>query len=442
MAKILLLDFEESDYRSLAERKFEVELAETNWKTGKVKGLLPAQDCDIVIYQVNLTDYGTGLHAGDSPHFQKIVNDGGAIVCFIGDSREYHLTNIIGAIPQLKFEENPQPDILYETKDSPFDLLFAQFKSDISWAKEIFPIQNNLGTKIDLKTWDPPYDGELQVLAESFRNYPVAALLRKGKGTIILLPWFSDKNVEVAEWLLSRGLPEIAPHLYAEVDTNWLDSYDYVFPSLLGVYKQMEEENERHRKSMLQLEEKIDEIRSSEQEPFNQLLVAEGTDLAAAVAGALKYLEFVHVVSVDEYWKHVIHAKEEDIWLMDEDDQSVEQLIRGSQINLVAVRNGKAAATDDDCLLLQRFKGRRMQEFNNTRMKAILIGNYYREIEAKLREIPFSETQIEEATKDGNGLLTTYELFKAIKAEKDNKITKDALRNQLINKVGLITFDI
>jgi hypothetical protein len=442
MAKILLLDFEESDYRSLAEKKFDVELAETNWKTGKVKSLLPAPDCDVVIYKVNLTDYGTGLHASDASSFEKIVNDGGAIVCFIGDSQEYHLTNIIGAIPLLKYEENTQPDKIYETKDSPFDLMFGQFKSSISQAKEIFPTQYNLDKRIDLKTWDPPYDGELQVLAESFRNYPVAALLRKGKGTVILLPWFGDKNVEVAEWLLSRGLPEVAPHLYAEVDTNWLDSYDYVFPSLLDVYKQMEEENERHRQNMRQLEEKIDKIRSSEQEPFNQLLIAEGEDLAAAVVGALKYLEFIHVISVDEYWKHVIHAKEEDVWLMDEDDQSVEQLIRGSQVNLVAVRDGKAAATDDDCLLLQRFKGRRMQEFNNTRMKAILIGNYYREIEAKLREIPFSETQIEEATKDGNGLLTTYELFKAIKAEKENKITRNALRDQIINKVGLITFEI
>ncbi len=442
MAKILLLDFEENDYRALAGKKFDVELVETNWKTGKVESLVPARECDIVIYQVNLTDYGTGLHAGDASSFEKIVNDGGAIVCFIGESQEYHLTNIIGAIPLLKFEENTQPDKIYETKDSPFDLMFGQFKSSISQAKEIFPTQNNLGKKIDLKTWDPPYDGELQVLAESFRNYPVAALLRKGKGMVVLLPWFSEKNVEVAEWLLSRGLPEIAPHLYAEVDTNWLDSYDYVFPSLLDVYKQMEEENERHRKNMRQLEEKIDEIRSSEQEPFNQLLTAEGTDLATAVAGVLKYLEFVHVISVEEYWKHVIHAKEEDIWLMDEDDQPIEQLIRGSHLNLVAVRNGKAAATDDDCLLIQRFKCRRMQEFNNTRMKAILIGNYFSEIEAKLRETPFSETQIEEATKDGNGLLTTYELFKAIKAEKENKITKEAIRNQLINKVGLVTFDI
>jgi hypothetical protein len=82
-----------------------------------------------------------------------------------------------------------------------------------------------------------------------------------------------------------------------------------------------------------------------------------------------------------------------------------------------------------------------MQEFNNTKMKAILIGNYFSQTEAKLREVPFTEAQIGEALKDGNGLLTTYELFKAIKAEKEKKISKEEIREQMKNKAGLITFD-
>ena len=108
---------------------------------------------------------------------------------------------------------------------------------------------------------------------------------------------------------------------------------------------------------------------------------------------------------------------------------------------MIMVRSGKVGAAEEDCLLLQRFKGRRMQEFNNTKLKALLVGNYFVQTEAKLREVPFTENQIGEAAKDGNGLLTTYELFKAIKAEKENKITKEAVREQLANKVGLITFD-
>ena len=83
-----------------------------------------------------------------------------------------------------------------------------------------------------------------------------------------------------------------------------------------------------------------------------------------------------------------------------------------------------------------------MQEFDNTRMKAVLIGNYFSAAEAKSRPAPFSAAQIEEAQKDGNGLLTSYELFRAIKAEKEGRVTKDAIRDQIKLKTGLITFDI
>jgi len=159
------------------------------------------------------------------------------------------------------------------------------------------------------------------------------------------------------------------------------------------------------------------------------------------VIRAFKYLEWLNVVDVDQYWRHVIRIKEEGIWLVDENEKSIEQLIRGSELILVTVRSSEGGAKDEDCLLLQRYKGRRMQEFDNTRMKALLLGNYHCRTEAKLRGVPFSETQIDEAVKDGNGLLSTYELFKAIKAEKEKKVTKEAIREQIKNKVGLVTFD-
>jgi len=224
-------------------------------------------------------------------------------------------------------------------------------------------------------------------------------------------------------------------------EMSWLDTPDYVFPGLLEVYGELDEENERHRQVTARLRERIGEIKSGEQGQFNRLLTAEGRDLQDAVIKALKYLNWLNVVDVNEYWKHVIRVKEEDIWLLDEDEKSIEQLIRDSPITMVMVKSGEGGASDEDGLNLQRYKGRRMQEFNNTRFKAVLIGNFFCRVEAKLRETPFSETQIAEAAKDGNGLLTTYELFKAIKAEKEKKTTKEAIREQFSGKVGLITFE-
>lgn len=441
MSKILLIDFNDADYRYLLDKKFEVELRETSWKTGKVQSLEPPRDCRMVLYQADQGDFGSGLHAGDAERFERILSQGGAIICFVGNCQEYHLTSLVGSIPHLKFQENKLPDKIYEIKDSPFSSIFTQFRPFISRASELFPTHNGLGKTIDLAEWDPPSDGKLEVLAESFKNFPVSALLRRGGGFYLFLPWFGEKNVEVADLLLGQILPKMSPQLFEPDGTTWLDSYDYIFPGLLDVYKQMEEENERHRQSLVRLEQKVEELKSTEQASFNRLLTGEGAELQEAVVKALRYLNWTQVINVDEYWKHVIRIKEEDVWLMEEDDRSTEELIRGSHITMVTIRGGERGAADDDCLLLQRYKGRRMQEFNNTKMKAVLIGNYFYATEAKLREVPFTETQINEAAKDGNGLLTTYELFKAIKAEKEKKTSKEVIREQLRNKTGLITFE-
>ena len=222
---------------------------------------------------------------------------------------------------------------------------------------------------------------------------------------------------------------------------RWEDAEDYVFPGLRAVYGEIEQENERHRRNIAGLELKLQELKDGEQASFSRLLTANGEELREAVVWALRYLEYPKVVDVDEYWKHVIRTKEEDAWLLDGDGGSVEELIRGGHLTLVAVRGGEGGAADDDGLLLQRYKGRRMQEFNNTRMQAVLIGNYFSAAEPKLRDVPFSETQVKEAAQDGNALLTTYELFKAIKAEKEGQVTKEDIRTQLRNKTGLVTFE-
>jgi hypothetical protein len=70
----------------------------------------------------------------------------------------------------------------------------------------------------------------------------------------------------------------------------------------------------------------------------------------------------------------------------------------------------------------------------------LLIGNYYLRQDARARPIPFTQEQIDEAVADGNGLMTTAELFWAIKAEKEGKISKEEIRKAIREKRGLITF--
>ncbi len=441
MAKIMLVDFSDADRRHILDRNFEVEAGETHWEDGTPPSLEPAADCRVVLYQANKGGADAGPHQANGEKFVELVGRGGAVVCFIGNCQEDQLTGLVGPIPHLKFQENKLPDKIYEVQGSPFSPIFTSFRPFISHAAELFPTHNSLGKSIDLADWDPPAEAKLEVLAESFKNYPVSVMLRRGQGFYLLLPWFGEKNVEVAELLLGQVLPQVSPELFGAGGPGWLDGDDYVFPGLREVHAQIEQEKERHRQSIAALENKLQELKAGEQADFNRLLTAQGPELQQAVVRALRYLEYARVVNVDEYWKHVIRTKEEDVWLMDGAQGSIEEMIRGGHLTLIAVRSGEGGAADDDGLLLQRYKGRRMQEFNNTKMQALLIGNYFSAADPKLRQVPFSESQVTEAAHDGNGLLTTYELFKAIKAEKENQITKTAIREQLRSKTGLITFE-
>jgi hypothetical protein len=255
-----------------------------------------------------------------------------------------------------------------------------------------------------------------------------------------LLPSFGSKNVEIVDFILKDKMPLAAAAPEPPVE-RWIDHQDFVFPELKELLARKDDEKRRHEQALAELEGRIAEAKSGGQEEFHKLLTAEGADLSRAVVHALRYLGWGRVVDVDEYWKKVIRSKEEDAWLIEAPGPSVEASLRKESLIIVLVRAGKAGAADEDCALLQKFKGRRMQEFDNTKMKGVLVGNYFSSVDPRTRGNPFSALQVEEATKDGNGLLTTWNLFQAVKAEKEGRVAKDALRAQVKQKSGLITFE-
>jgi len=442
MAKILLLDFAEEEAKGLLDKKIDAERKETNWKSGKTENLVPPPDCKIIFYQAHKLPLVPSLHMGDTEHFDLFVHNGGAAICFVGEAREYHLTNIFGPVPGLKIEESADPAKITAAGDTAFHPVFADFGKDIRYAPEMFPVRTAEAQTTDMKPGDPRLNGQVQALAVSSALHPVAGLVKKGKGFIALLPWFGEKNIAVTEFLLRDILPKYSPQLFDDEDYQWMESYEYYFPKLTDIFHQIEEETERYRLNIRLLKDQIDEIKRMEQEPFNRLLKSQAEELKTAVKNAFQYLEWQNVVDVDSYWKHVIRIKEEDLWLLDENDaSSLETNIRKNPVQLIILRGGLGPAPDSDCDILQKYKGRRMQEFDNTKMKSILIGNYFSKEDARARPNPFSDQQIQEAITDKNALLTTYDLFKAIKAEKEHKITKEEIRNQMKNRVGLITFE-
>jgi hypothetical protein len=440
--EILLLDFEDKDYKELKDKKFEVALKQTNWKSSSIESLIIPENCKMILYQANSNSTISSAHARDSEKFKTLIAKGGVMACFVGQCETFHLTNFSGPIPKLEFKNNDVPNITNTTKKGPFAPLFKKFSNSIIQAKKLFPEAMAIETKIDLRAWDPNGFGEMEVLATSSDGYPISAVIRDGKGYYLLLPWFGEKNIKVAEMISKEMLPQSEIQGESGDELAWLDSEEYAFPGLQELYKEKEEARKKFEQVISKIDKKIEDLKEKKQAPFQKMLITEGTELKKSVITALEYIGWKKVVDVDDYWKNVVRDKEEDIWLLEEDSAPIETTIKTGYVFLVNTVGSDKDAVDDDCAVLQKFKGRRMQEFNNTKMKAILIGNYFNKQDAKQRKNPYSEVQIADAEKDANGLMTTYELFKAVKAVMENKIKKEDIQRQMEAQLGLIKFNI
>jgi hypothetical protein len=439
MAKILLLDFNELEIDRLVSQKYDVEARSTGWTTGKDEPLDFSQESEIVFYQVGdgAAEGRADLHAEVHEALLERVREGLRVVCFIGGGDAPRLTNIIGPVSGLQIKDSARADTVVFNPRALFHVPFERFRPFIAKAYRLLPETFAEGV------WEKETasNGKFEFLAKSTDGAPVAMIIRKGKGYVLLLPSFGPKNVEVVDYVLKDKLP-LGGELPKEAASDWLDGEEYAFPDLKALIVRRDEEKKRFEEVVADFDRQIREMKAVGQEEFHRLLKGDGAVLKKAVVHAFRYLGWGRVVDVDEYWKNVIRNKEEDAWLIDPGDSPVEIGIRKGELVIILVRSNKNWATDDECALLQKYKGRRMQEFDNTRMKAVLVGNYFSANEAKTRGNPFSAAQVEETQKDGNGLLTTYELFRAIKAEKENRISKQGIREQIKLKTGLITFDI
>lgn len=433
MNRIILLDFEEKDKEYLEKEQVDTFLIHTSDFTS-LPTILP--EARAIFYQMNWPVEEEKVPTGLAEKVQEMVVDGARVICFVGKGHLYQLTGVIGAFPDIHFQESTPGGVLLVTPEMPFNLVFEKFGDSLAHVYKLLPV--SFGADI----WEIPagLNESWKIVAKSHDGYPISLMIKKGKGFIWLLPWFGQNNIKVADFILKDVFPLMEMKGKEVEQMDWIDREEYLFPEIKELFLKKEEEKKKFEERIKELDDQIRNLRETQQEAFNRLLKAEGPELKAAVLQAFKYLGWAKVVDVDQYWKNVIRDKEEDLWLIENNDQPVEVCLRNEFLILVVIRSSRNWATDDDCILLQRFKGRRMQEFDNTRMKAILVGNYFNLVEAKLRNNPFSQFQVEEAEKDGNGLLTTYELFLAIKAEKEGLVSKEEIRKQLQEKSGLVKF--
>lgn len=387
---------------------------------------MPSEDCQIVFYKANKNNPASTVHIDDSENFVNFVKNGGIIICFVGDCNNTHnIINLIGGVKGLRMgPTNGNPTSIRTEKPSPFIKIFSKYGHQITVVKSLGQTTGYVPTE------DLDFDSDKEVVARHGGD-DAAIYSRVGKGFYLLLPLFINVG-SVSEFILTEGLKDIRPDLYEDKEKKWLEKREYFFLKLDNAVA-VKEEIEADYKEKISSANAAIETEREEQKIFNDLLTESGDNLVSATLEALKYVGF-EVVDVDKHFEDKDREKEEDLWLF---EPGSEDMSKDSTI-IAEVKGIKGSASNDDCNVLNTYLKRRMQEHENTKMKGLLIVNHCRLTEPKDRNQAFSAKQIKDAKREGNTLLSTYALFRLIKAEKQSKITKEHIKKMIIEGTGEI----
>ncbi|MDO9576157.1 MAG: hypothetical protein Q7J55_06490 [bacterium] len=433
MSQILLIDFSEEEVEELKLEVYDAELKYTNWVSGKTESLIPPNDCKIIFYSVNNSNLSASVHSDDTKYFETLISAGSVMICFIGDTRSPHITNLTSIpFPSENIHYNSEPSRIESSQDSVFAPIFSRFGSYIRYCASLEYSETDLSPKIDLNE-------DKQIIAiHKGSKYPVAIYFKHGEGFILLLPYFADENIGVIKLFLNEILPTIRSDLFEDKENRWLHDSRYYIPSLLDLTNKRKSIREEYVLKIGEIDKKIEKIQKKEQNIFNKLLTSKKEELKETVTHWFKYIGFT-VVDVDKYWKKEDPSRqmEEDLWLF----QKKKPKMCEDEVILVEVKSSTGGATDDDVATVQKYKGRRMKEFRHINIKGLLVGNYFCNKSAHSRKLPFSDNQVKDAERDGNALLTTYELFEAIRMEKLGELGKTDIQVKIRETSGVIKWD-
>ena len=82
-------------------------------------------------------------------------------------------------------------------------------------------------------------------------------ILEEGKGLILILPQFSNKE-EIVVKLLKETLPDLRPNLFPElVSGKWLERDDYEFETIIELKSERNEIEEKAAKKVTEIDQKI-----------------------------------------------------------------------------------------------------------------------------------------------------------------------------------------
>lgn len=393
------------------------------------------------------------------PSFTRAIIKGGCIVCF-ADMKQVEASArikkngkmIFAGYMQKKYSVNYE---LYEEVDNydwiPFDIslsnhggiminfsnsefrdFFRSLDGSLRWTCSF----SEFGLNYYIRKGYDIYDNEIKftVLATNNFDVPVALKCKLKNGFFILLPQ-TTKKTEAIRLLLDEILPLLTPDIFPERQVfSWLNKKEYRFESESKLENEKTKLKKEYRKKYDEVDTKIQKL-NQELKPFKQLIVADDENfededkLSACVKYTLNYLEFKKVIDMDEIAEKEGKQKEEDFHVIDDSFYAIVEC-KGTS---------KSAIPDEYYGDLIKYLNRRKTDLSNSSLSGILIVNHHRYKEPMMRTETFKPETINDAKRDGVGLLSTFNLYKAIRLEKKGKITKSQIR-EIMNKKGKIEF--
>lgn len=227
--------------------------------------------------------------------------------------------------------------------------------------------------------------------------------IEKTEGLILILPQLSNKP-EAIVTLLREVLPELSPHLFPQAEgLRWIERDEYELETVLQYKKEKIDIEEKAKKDIAKIDEKILEERST-LGFLHGMITQTGRDLVSSVKSCLDYIGFEKVQDVDEEIEKQNYSsqKQEDLQISD-----------NSPTLLIEIKGLSGLPRESDTMQVVKYVPRRMKEWDRTDVRGVSIINHQRNIPPLERdnENVFTKQQIEDAEHQDITILTTWDLF-------------------------------
>lgn len=271
------------------------------------------------------------------------------------------------------------------------------------------------------------------VLAVNGSNEPVSIIRKIGNKTIMVFPDLAGKDSFISE-LFEKVLPELPEFqdLFPDNDNfSWTKDFSYISLEEKNKSIEIAEEIKRHEQTISLLNNEYEMIHNDDKNvKLRNMLKETGDDLVLSVKWFLEYIGFTNVIDPD---------KNVDVDAGEIFEEDLNFQYDGIHF-LLEVKGIGGTSTDAQCAQISKIALRRRRSNPGNTYKAVYVVNHQRYRAPMERiNIPFNETQIEDAEMTNRGMTFTYEFFNIYHMIEAGIITKSAAR-EAFKQEGLINF--